>query len=88
MVKMRGIPFKATEMEISEWFNDYATCQVAIRLAPDTGILILHLILHLTPLPAICHLPPDPATCHLTPPPARISTSSTGLTGGRAAMPR
>jgi len=27
VVKMRGIPFKATEMEISEWFNEYATCQ-------------------------------------------------------------
>jgi len=36
IIKMRGVPFKATEMEISEWFSSCASCQdVNIMYGPD-----------------------------------------------------
>jgi len=36
IIKMRGVPFKATEMEIAEWFASHATCQdINIMYGPD-----------------------------------------------------
>ena len=36
IIKMRGVPFKATEMEISEWFSPCASCrEVNIMYGPD-----------------------------------------------------